>query len=205
MWLSGMRNEPATGARTPIWCRTRVRSGVVAGSISHTISNGRCAITRTLRVGRPVATVRSRPYCRTMASRPLRFGVSMGKEPSGSTWLDAARRAEALGFDTLFIADHLVGGLHSPFSASGFALAATDRLKVGTLVINNDFRHPLITAHEAATLSDLSGGRFELGLGAGHMKSEYDEAGLVFDRAGTRVARMTEAAEIARGLLTGDE
>ncbi len=86
----------------------------------------------------------------------------------------------------MFIADHLVAGLHSPFSAAGFALAATDRLKVGTLVINNDFRHPVITAREAATLSHLSGGRFELGLGAGHMKAEYDEAGFMFDRARCR-------------------
>jgi probable F420-dependent oxidoreductase len=129
----------------------------------------------------------------------------MGKEPDGSTWVSAARQAEELGFDTLFIADHLVPGLHSPFAASGFALGATERLKVGTLVINNDFRHPVITAREAATLSDLSAGRFELGLGAGHMKSEYDEAGLTFDRAGTRVARMTEAAQVARGLLAGEE
>jgi probable F420-dependent oxidoreductase len=140
-----------------------------------------------------------------MASQPLRFGVSMGKEPAGSTWALAARDAESLGFDSMFIADHLVAGLHSPFGASGFALAATERLKVGTLVINNDFRHPVITAREAATLSDLSGGRFELGLGAGHMKSEYDEAGLAFDRAGVRVARMAEAAEISRGLLAGEE
>jgi probable F420-dependent oxidoreductase len=80
---------------------------------------------------------------------------------------------------------------------------ATDRLHVGTLVLNNDFRHPVDTAREAATVAAVSGGRFELGLGAGHMKSEYDAAGLRFDSGGTRVDRLVEAVDVIRPLLSG--
>src|SRR4051794_25882849 len=92
----------------------------------------------------------------------------------------------------------------SPFSAMVAAAEATERLHVGTLVLNNDFRHPVVVAREAAAVDLLTDGRLELGLGAGHMKFEYDEAGLRFDPAAVRVARMTESAEIIRRLLAGD-
>ena len=139
------------------------------------------------------------------SSRPIRFGVSgaFGGEPS--QWADTARRVEAIGFDVLHIADHLVPSSLSPFAAAGIALGATERLHVGTLVLNNDFRHPVIVAREAATLGLLSDGRFELGIGAGHMKFEYDEAGIPFDPATVRVERMAEAATIMRGLLAGEQ
>jgi probable F420-dependent oxidoreductase len=85
------------------------------------------------------------------------------------------------------------------------AAEATDRLRVGTLVLNNDFRHPVLLAREAATVDLLTDCRLELGLGAGHMRHEYREAGLTFDPPAVRVARMTEAAEVIRRLLDGDE
>ena len=85
------------------------------------------------------------------------------------------------------------------------AAEATDQLRVGTLVLNNDFRHPVVLAREAATVDLLTDGRLELGLGAGHMKYEYDQVGLSFDPPAVRVARMTEAAEIIRRLLAGEE
>jgi probable F420-dependent oxidoreductase len=71
-------------------------------------------------------------------------------------------------------------------------------------VLNNDLRHPVDTAREAATVAAISGGRFELGLGAGHMKSEYDAAGLRFDSAGARVDRLIESVNVIRPLLAGE-
>src|SRR5262249_56620665 len=83
------------------------------------------------------------------------------------------------------------------------AAGVTTRLRVGTLVLSNDFRHPAILAHEAASLHHLSGGRFELGLGAGWYQPEYDAAGISFDRAGQRIDRLEESLAILRGLLDG--
>jgi probable F420-dependent oxidoreductase len=150
-----------------------------------------------------------RPACEhvamTSAVRPFRFGVSIRGAATGAEWRHKARRAEAAGFDTLLVADHLVEGMLSPLSPLVVAAEATDQLRVGTLVLNNDFRHPVVLAREAATVDLLTDGRLELGLGAGHMKYEYDQAGLSFDPPAMRVARMTEAAEIIRRLLAGEE
>src|SRR3954466_8642410 len=84
------------------------------------------------------------------------------------------------------------------------AAEATKRLRVGTHVLNNDLRHPVLVAREAATVDLLADGRFELGMGAGHMQAEYDQAGLGFDTASTRVARLAEAVTIIKGLLRGE-
>jgi probable F420-dependent oxidoreductase len=138
-------------------------------------------------------------------TRPFRFGVSTWSATSRDEWRDKARRAEAAGFDTMLVADHLAEGMFPPLAALVAAADATDRLRLGTLVINNDFRHPVVLAREAATVDLLTGGRLELGLGAGHMKHEYDEAGLEFDPPAVRVARLAESASIVRGLLAGEE
>jgi probable F420-dependent oxidoreductase len=150
------------------------------------------------------------PACEPVAMtptepRPFRFGVSIWGAGTGAEWRRKARRAEAAGFDTVLIADHLVDGMLSPLAPLVAAAEATDRLRVGTLVLNNDFRHPVVLAREAATVDLLTDGRLELGLGAGHMKHEYDQVGLAFDAPAVRVARMTEAAEIIRRLLAGEE
>src|SRR4030081_1853732 len=76
-------------------------------------------------------------------------------------------------------------------------------LRVGTNVLNNDFRHPVLVAREAATADLLTEGRLQLGLGAGHMQSEYEQAGLDFDAGGTRVERLAEAVTLIKGLLNG--
>jgi probable F420-dependent oxidoreductase len=134
-------------------------------------------------------------------SRPLRFGLHTAL-PRGTDFGAFAIAVQDAGFDVLTIPDHLVASL-SPFAGAAAATMATDRLHVGTLVLNNDFRHPVDTAREAATVAAVSGGRFELGLGAGHMKSEYDAAGLRFDSGGTRVDRLIEAVDVIRPLLSG--
>jgi probable F420-dependent oxidoreductase len=135
--------------------------------------------------------------------RPFRFGVSITSATSGDEWREKARRAEAMGFDILLVADHLTA-MFPPLTGLCTAADATERLRVGTFVVNNDFRHPVLLAREAATIDLLTDGRLELGLGAGHMKSEYDEAGLTFDPPAVRVARLAESVRIVKGLLAGE-
>ncbi len=91
------------------------------------------------------------------ADRPFRFGVYAFSAPSGEAWAAFARRAEELGYDTLYVPDHLSGQI-SPIAALSAAAAVTTRLRIGPYVFANDFRHPLVMASEAATLDLLSGG-----------------------------------------------
>ncbi|HEX2284029.1 MAG TPA: LLM class flavin-dependent oxidoreductase, partial [Mycobacterium sp.] len=137
----------------------------------------------------------------THRTRPLRFGLhtALPRDDFG----DFAVSGEQAGFDVLTIPDHLVASV-APFAGAAAACAATQRLHTGTLVLNNDFRHPVDVARETVTVAAISGGRFELGLGAGHMKSEYDAAGIAFDSGGTRVDRLIESVEVIRRLLAGE-
>jgi probable F420-dependent oxidoreductase len=132
--------------------------------------------------------------------RPFRFGVSVHGSKSRAEWIGIARHAEALGYSTLLIPDHL-GDQLSPIPALVAAADATSTLRVGSLVFDNDFRHPVMLAKEAATLDVLSGGRLELGLGAGWMKPEYERAGIPFKQASVRIERMEEAVQIIKGLF----
>jgi probable F420-dependent oxidoreductase len=136
--------------------------------------------------------------------RSFRFGVSSKGAVDAAAWRALARRAEQLGYSTLVVADHLAE-MFPPLVALAAASEATTELRLGTFVVNNDFRHPARLARDAATLDLLTGGRFELGMGAGHMKSEYDEIGLRFDPGGVRVDRLVESVGILRALLAGDE
>jgi probable F420-dependent oxidoreductase len=122
---------------------------------------------------------------------------------SRAEWTDKARKLEDLGYAVLTVPDHLAEFL-APIPALVAAALATKALRVGTLVLNNDFRHPVLIAREAATVDRLSDGRLELGVGAGHMRSEYDQAGLSFGSGGTRVDRLTEAVAIIKALLAGE-
>lgn len=136
-------------------------------------------------------------------SRPFRFGVSVGRVASRAELVATARRLEQLGFSTLLLADHLLDAL-SPFAPLATAAEATRRLRVGTFVLNNDLRHPLLVAREAAAVDLLSEGRLELGLGAGHARSEYIRAGLAFDPFAVRAARLAESVTVVGRLLAGE-
>jgi probable F420-dependent oxidoreductase len=135
--------------------------------------------------------------------RPFRFGATGWQVGSRTDWVGTARKLEDLGFSTLLLADHLLD-LLSPFPAMVAAAAATQHLRVGTFVLNNDFRQPLLVAREAATVDLLTEGRLELGLGAGHARSEYQRAGLAFDPIAVRAARLTESVTILQRLLAGE-
>src|ERR1700758_5559595 len=139
----------------------------------------------------------------------LRFGVVSESVRDGRGWLDFARQVEDSGIDVLLLRDHFaagaVGQQLAPFSGLAAAAAVTTRLRLGTIVLSNDFRHPAIVAHEAASLHLMSGGRFELGLGAGWYQPEYEAAGIGFDPAGQRIGPLEESLGIIRALLAGTE
>jgi len=132
--------------------------------------------------------------------RPFRFGVQAAGVASRDEWVARAYRAESLGYDILLLPDHF-GAQYAPFPALAVAAEATLSLRVGTFVNAVDYHHPVVLAKEAATLDVLSGGRFELGLGAGWLKDEYDAAGLPFDAPGTRIDRLAEALVVVKGLF----
>ena len=134
---------------------------------------------------------------------PFRFGVQQESAPSGAAWAELARRVESLGYDIMVMPDHL-GHQLSPFAALAAAATATTTLRVGTFVFANDYRHPLILAREAATIEYLSGGRFEMGMGAGWMTSDYREIGLTYAPASARVDRLEEAVPLIKQLLAGE-
>lgn len=136
--------------------------------------------------------------------KPFRFGVSSRGALSRSEWSQKARKAEDLGYSTFLVADHLAE-MFSPIPALVAAADSTTTLRVGTLVVNNDLRHPVLLARETAAIDLLTDGRFELGIGAGHMQSEYDEAGLVFDQGATRIDRLAESVAILKALWTGEQ
>lgn len=139
----------------------------------------------------------------THRSRPLRFGLTTAMPRPSAESRDFAQAVEAAGFDVLTFPDHLVPSA-PPFAGATAAALATDRMHVGTLVLNNDFRHPVDTARESAGVATVTEGRFELGIGAGHMKTEYDAAGIPFDGGGVRVSRLEESARLIRSLLDGE-
>ena len=135
---------------------------------------------------------------------PFRFGAAAFSATSAAQWADRARQIEDLGYATLLIGDHIGSGMLGPFSALAAAAAVTTKLHVGTTTFANDFRHPAVLAKEAATLDFLSDGRFELGVGAGWAKRQYELAGFAFDPAGTRVDRLREAVQIIQRLWSGE-
>jgi probable F420-dependent oxidoreductase len=119
-------------------------------------------------------------------------------------WRDLARRCEALGYSCLYIPDHF-GDQFGPLVALTVAAEVTTTLRVGALVFDNDYRHPVVLAKEIATLQLASGGRVEFGLGAGWMRTDYDESGIPLDPPLERVERMREGLAIMRALWSDEK
>ncbi|HMD45849.1 MAG TPA: TIGR03621 family F420-dependent LLM class oxidoreductase [Acidimicrobiales bacterium] len=137
--------------------------------------------------------------------RRFRFAAQLSKAPLGTahSWADQARQAEDLGYSALLMPDHF-GEQLAPIPAMMAAATATSTLRIGSLVFGNDYRHPLVLAKEAATIDVLSEGRFEMSLGAGWMKADYEQAGITYDPPGVRVDRFEEAVTVVKGLLEAD-
>jgi probable F420-dependent oxidoreductase len=135
--------------------------------------------------------------------RRFRFGVQISQTGNANEWRDRARKIEDLGFSTLFMPDHFDEEL-APLPAMAMAAAHTTTLRVGSLVFDNDYKHPVVLAKEAATIDLLSDGRYELGIGAGWMKTDYDKLGISYDAPGVRVDRFEEAIQVIKGCFAGE-
>ena len=135
-------------------------------------------------------------------AKPFRFSLTATGVNDPAQFTELCRRAEGLGYSTISMADHLDDQL-APMLALTAAAQATTTLRVLSLVLANDYRHPAILAKEITTLDQLSGGRLEFGIGAGWMVSDYEQAGLPYDRPGVRIGRLAEAVEILRAALFG--
>jgi probable F420-dependent oxidoreductase len=132
-------------------------------------------------------------------ARRFRFGVEMMGPFDGMSWADSARRLESLGYSTLFVPDHFHEGL-GPITAMTAAAMATTALKVAPMVLNTDLRHPAVLARELASIDIVSGGRLEVGLGAGYNPLDYQRSGIAMDPPSVRVDRLIEHATVLRGL-----
>jgi len=135
----------------------------------------------------------------------MRFATQSGSAPTGQEWIDRAKRLEALGYDTIAMPDHMIGGAWAALPALAVAATVTQKLRVGTLVVDNDFRNPTVFARECATLDVLTNGRFELGIGAGWLDRDYQSTGIPFDRGRMRVARLAEAVTLMKRLFTEEQ
>jgi probable F420-dependent oxidoreductase len=132
----------------------------------------------------------------------FRFSSNIFGLRSADQFAAMCHRAENYGYDTIFAADHL--GHAAPFQAVVAAAAATDRLRVGTLVVNVPFWNPALLAREIATADILTGGRLEVGLGAGHMKWEFDAADIGWEPLGARVDMLAATISELGRLFAGD-
>ena len=136
------------------------------------------------------------PSVRAM-TRSFRFSVQASAPRPAAEWRELGRRAEDLGYSALSVRDHLDADM-APLVALAVTAEATRDLRLTTLMLGNDFRHPLFLAKQAATLDLLSDGRLELGLGAGWKTTDYDQSGLALDPPGVRIARLAESVEILK-------
>jgi probable F420-dependent oxidoreductase len=134
----------------------------------------------------------------------FRFGVQCSSASSATEWRDRARKMEDLGYSTLFAPDHFIGTPLAPMVAVAMAAEATTTLRVGHLVLGNDYKHPAVVAKEAATMDLLSDGRVELGIGAGWMTVDYDALGFTLDKPSVRIARLDEAIQVIKGCFRGE-
>lgn len=132
--------------------------------------------------------------------RPFRFGVQLSGPADAKAWVEQARRIEDLGYATVTMPDHFTDQL-APMPALTAAAAATTTLRIGALVFDNDYKHPLVLAKELATQDVLSDGRVEIGLGAGWMESDYRASGIAYDRPGVRIDRFEEAIAVVKGVM----
>ncbi|MCB0999678.1 MAG: TIGR03621 family F420-dependent LLM class oxidoreductase [Acidimicrobiales bacterium] len=135
--------------------------------------------------------------------RPFRFGVQAWTAGSRREWADLARRCETNGYSVLTMPDHFDDQL-APVPALMAAADATTDLRIGALVFDNDYKHPVVLAKELATMDLLSDGRLEIGLGAGWMATDYQQSGIPYDRPGVRIDRFEEGLAIVKGLLGPD-
>ena len=136
--------------------------------------------------------------------RPFRFGIQASKAGSRKEWVELAKTTEDNGFSSLTMPDHFTDQL-APVPALMSAADATKNLRMGALVWDNDYKHPVVLAKELATLDLLSDGRLEIGIGAGWMATDYEQSGIVYDKPGVRINRFLEGLEIIKRAMSGEK
>src|SRR5581483_8732632 len=136
-------------------------------------------------------------------TKAFRFGVVCAGAPSQATWIALVKRIEDLGYSSLLVPDRTITPL-ATIPALTMAAAVTTTLRLGSYVFANGYRHPALLARDMATLDQLSGGRVEIGLGAGVSASDFQQLGIPFEDPGTRVARVAEALAIIKQYFTAD-
>ncbi len=134
------------------------------------------------------------------APRPFRFGVQLGAPRDAKGWVEQARQVEDLGYVSLTMPDHFTEQL-APIPALAAAAAVTSTLRIGALVLDNDYRHPVVLAKELATMDVLSDGRVDIGLGAGWMESDYQASGIPYDPPRVRIDRFAEGLAVIKGAM----
>jgi len=149
--------------------------------------------------------------------KPFRFGVQAFEASTASEWYEIVRKAEDLGYSTLFSSDHYFGPGEiaaatghrpvdmAPLTSIAMAAARSTTLRVGCRVFCCDFHHPVVLAKEMATLDVLSEGRLEVGLGAGWIRDEYDGLGVAMASAGQRIAKLGEFVDLMRAHWSGEQ
>lgn len=135
--------------------------------------------------------------------RPFEFAAVLLPPDAVRNWTAKVADLEDRGYDLLQVPDHVAGRMYGPIAAMTSAAAATTRLRVGTLVLDNELRHPVVLAKELATLDQLSGGRVEMGIGAGWMRDEHERIGLRFDSTAIRIERLEETIDVLQGAWSG--
>ena len=148
-----------------------------------------------------------------MGRHPIRFGVQTA--PQQISWAELRetwQEVEALGFDTLWVNDHLlpsVGPSDAPNLEGWTVLSAiaalTTRVRIGVMVTSNTFRNPVILAKMATTVDHISGGRLILGLGSGYFAQEHEVYGIPLHKPGRRARQLEEALQVIRKLWTEEE
>ncbi len=129
--------------------------------------------------------------------RRFRFGVQVAQASTRKEWLEKAKKAEDLGYTAFHMPDHFGDQIgHVPALV---IVAENKNLKVGTLVLDNDYKHPVVLAKELATIDVLSEGRLELGIGAGWMRTDYEQSGIAYDAPKVRVDRFEEGLAVLKG------
>ncbi|MDT5330990.1 MAG: hypothetical protein QOF31_2287 [Mycobacterium sp.] len=128
--------------------------------------------------------------------KDFRFGIGLRNAKSQSSIQDWARRIEDFGYDVLHVPDHL--GMAAPFPTLTMVAAGTSTLRVGTFVLNTGFYKPALLARDVGAMRDLTDGRFELGLGTGYVREEFEAAELPYPSARQRIDHMEHVIEYMR-------
>lgn len=136
--------------------------------------------------------------------REYRFGFTIDKALSRAELRETCRIAEDFGYDVALLPDHLERDFPGPFATMAAVAGACDRLRVGSLVLNTNFWNPTVLAREAAAVDYLSGGRLELGLGAGYARGEFEAAGIGWKPLGERVDGLERALDEVERLFSPD-